>query len=59
MQSLTTERKNRYAADILTRAMYGMPKQVIIQFSKQIYAEFKLMGNLYNQVMTVFTSILQ
>lgn len=59
MQSLTKERKNRYAAGILTRAMYGMPKEVIIQFSKQIYSEFKLMGDLYNQVMIVFTSILQ
>lgn len=59
MQSLTIQQKNRYAAGVLTRAIYGMPKEIIIQFSKQIYAEFKLMGDLYNQIMSVFTSILE
>lgn len=59
MQSLTIERKNLYAAGVLTRAIYGMPKEVVIQFLRQIYIEFKFMGDLYDQIMSVFTSILE
>ena len=59
MQSLTIEKKNRYAAGVLTRAIYGMPKEVVIQFSRQIYTEFQLMGDLYDQIMSVFTGILE
>ena len=59
MQSLTIEQKNRYAGGVLSRALYGMPKDVVIQFSRQLWTDFKLMGDLYNQVMSVFTSILE
>lgn len=59
MQSLTIEQKNLYAGAILSRALYGMPKEVVIEFSKQMWKDFKLMGDLYNQVISILKSILE
>lgn len=59
MQSLTIEQKNLYAGAILSRALYGMPKEVVTEFSKQMWEDFKLMGGLYNQVISILKSILE
>lgn len=59
MQVLSLEKKNMYAHAILSRAFYGMPREVIIDFNKQVATDFKLMGNLYDQVSIVAKSILQ
>lgn len=59
MQVLTLEQKNIYAHGILSRAVYGMPREIIITFNRQLLIEFRLLGKLSNDVIEVFRTVLQ
>lgn len=54
--SIPIDKKNIYAGTVLSRVLYGMPKEVIIELSRQLNADFKLLGVLSKSVFSVFTS---
>nr|WP_315174292.1 hypothetical protein [uncultured Flavobacterium sp.] len=58
MQVLTVEQKNNFAYNVLVRAIYGMPKEVLIAFNRKLSEDFRLMGNLYNELSKVFKLVL-
>lgn len=58
MQVLTVEQKNNFAYNILVRAIYGMPKEVLIAFNRKIFEDFRLMGNLYDELSKVIKSVI-
>ena len=56
MPLLKPEQQDHQAQVILSRALFGMPKEVAIKFSKQLGVDFKLLGNKYVQVMKVLNN---
>lgn len=58
MQVLTIEQKNNFSYNMLVRAIYGMPKDVLIAFNRMLLEDFRLMGNLYDELNKVFKSVL-
>ncbi|HRE76293.1 MAG TPA: hypothetical protein PLL09_00570 [Flavobacterium sp.] len=59
MQVLTLEKKNLFAHGILSRAVYGMPREVIVAFNRQLLVEFRLMGKFGDEVISVLRSVTQ
>ncbi|WP_281631497.1 PIN domain-containing protein [Flavobacterium luteolum] len=57
--SIPIDKKNRYAGTVFSRVLYGMPKEVVIDLSRQLNADFKLLGALQTNVFAVFASFFQ
>lgn len=57
MKSLTTEMKNGYAQEILSYAIIGMPKDVIIALGAKLQQEFMLLGTLSEELRRIFLSL--
>jgi len=54
INSITIEDKNRYAIEIFNYVFNGMSVQLAIEFEKNIRKEFKLLGDLYDEVLKQF-----
>jgi hypothetical protein len=58
MQVLTVEQKNNFAYNMLVRAIYGMPKDIFTALNLKLLEDFRLMGNLYDELSKVVKSVL-
>lgn len=58
LQTLTIESKNNYASKIISNAIYGMPKEIILKFSENIFLEFKLFVYFYDEIIKIFVTII-
>ncbi|POR24031.1 hypothetical protein BWK58_09075 [Flavobacterium columnare] len=58
MQVLTIEQKNNFAYNILVRAIYGMPKEILIAFNRKLLEDFRLLGYLSDELIKVFNYVL-
>lgn len=58
MQVLTIEQKNNFAYNIIVRAIYGMPKDIFKSFNQKLFEDFRLMGNLYDELVKVLKSVI-
>ncbi|WP_146779203.1 PIN domain-containing protein [Flavobacterium psychrolimnae] len=58
LQTLTIESKNNYASKIISNAIYGMPNETILKFSENIFLEFKLFVNFYDEVINIFLTVI-
>lgn len=57
--SISIDKKNGYAGEVFSRVLYGMPKEVVIELSRQLNADFKLMGTLHSNVISLFMGFLK
>lgn len=58
MPVLSTEQKNSFAYTLLSNVIYGMPKEVLIGLNRKLLEDFRLMGNLYDEVIAVFRAVI-
>lgn len=56
MPLLKPEQQDQHAQVLLSRALFGMPKEIAINLGRQLGVDFKLLGNKYVQVMNVLNS---
>ncbi len=55
--SITIENKNRYAFDIIASSFNQMPLKLITLFEILIRAEFKLLGNYFDEIIATFAEV--
>ena len=58
MPLLKPEQQDHQAQILLSRALFGMPKEVAMKLNKQLGVDFKLLGNRYIQIIKVLNNFL-